>query len=721
MAPTPVHRRDRRRLPQPQPQPQGGRPQLAVLLLAWLAAAATIVLVLSGCRGGHDDGPTPTTLTLLAGPAETGGQAQRDGTGQQARLSMPSAIAATADGGAWLIDHDGQRLRRASATGELHTAFDLDQLPAVRDDAGNTQWLLAARHLAVAPDGALYLSLLRVTVAPGVAVADAAIRPIDRLTPDTVLDSRWAVVRLDAAGAARVVASDPHPEPRPGDLTSRAQLNGLAFDPQGRLHLADGGSCTVWQLAADGRLVAVHQAPAAHQPQQCRHLGGLASRITRLAFDRAGTMWLGRNDGSLWRVPASGAAQQVGQAQWANDGCGGLVALGDGRLVLAHGRRPDELAQWQPGVGVQPWLGAEADGRWVDGGPAVARFRHVCALAPSPDGGVWAVDTLNHAVRHVDPQGRVSTWLGLPDQWGWRDGPGAAARFEAGFGLAADGDRLWVADAGNQVLRQVDADGRVRTVSGQPVRGTTTAQALDGPAAQVRWASPQAVTPGAGGRLWVGDTYAVRLQQANGDVHTVADAGPGRVKALAALPGGDVAVLASDYRWGPAVTGRSVTLLLQVSADGQRRHLLPPDTPLLLQAAAAGIVSEGGLCRTPDGSLFFSLGHAVLRRSPAGDLAVAAGHLTAYGAVDGLAEQARFNSPRGLACDDAGRVYVADADNHAVRRIGPGEVHTVLGQRGVPGLVQGSAPGGLDRPTHVVLVPGGLVVAQGRGLVKAHW
>jgi DNA-binding beta-propeller fold protein YncE len=46
--------------------------------------------------------------------------------------------------------------------------------------------------------------------------------------------------------------------------------------------------------------------------------------------------------------------------------------------------------------------------------------------------------------------------------------------------------------------------------------------------------------------------------------------------------------------------------------------------------------------------------------------------------------QLRFNAPYGLASDAAGNVYVADAGNHAIRRIArAGQVSTIAGTRGV--------------------------------------
>ncbi len=58
---------------------------------------------------------------------------------------------------------------------------------------------------------------------------------------------------------------------------------------------------------------------------------------------------------------------------------------------------------------------------------------------------------------------------------------------------------------------------------------------------------------------------------------------------------------------------------------------------------------------------------------------------------DGPAEQALFAWPSGLALDAAGGVIVADASNHAIRRISPDGVVTTVAGRNGPGLLDGAA------------------------------
>jgi len=72
------------------------------------------------------------------------------------------------------------------------------------------------------------------------------------------------------------------------------------------------------------------------------------------------------------------------------------------------------------------------------------------------------------------------------------------------------------------------------------------------------------------------------------------------------------------------------------------------------------------------------------------------------GSDDGNATEARFWNPQGLAADNAGNVYVADTGNNTVRKITPAGMVTTLPQllRGgdtndAAGSIQLNSPGGV--------------------------
>jgi len=71
--------------------------------------------------------------------------------------------------------------------------------------------------------------------------------------------------------------------------------------------------------------------------------------------------------------------------------------------------------------------------------------------------------------------------------------------------------------------------------------------------------------------------------------------------------------------------------------------------------------------------------HKILKITTDGQVSVFAGSTVGY--TDGNGEEAQFYSPKGLAIDSQGNIYVADSGNYVIRKISTdGEVSTVAGQ-----------------------------------------
>jgi sugar lactone lactonase YvrE len=82
---------------------------------------------------------------------------------------------------------------------------------------------------------------------------------------------------------------------------------------------------------------------------------------------------------------------------------------------------------------------------------------------------------------------------------------------------------------------------------------------------------------------------------------------------------------------------------------------------------------------------------ATLTVTSAGSLQLVAGSIGGPGSIDGAGISARFESPRGVASDSAGNLYVADSGNGAIRKISSaGAVTTIAGKAGMSGSEDGT-------------------------------
>jgi hypothetical protein len=110
--------------------------------------------------------------------------------------------------------------------------------------------------------------------------------------------------------------------------------------------------------------------------------------------------------------------------------------------------------------------------------------------------------------------------------------------------------------------------------------------------------------------------------------------------------------------------------------------------------------------------------HTIRKITPAGVVSTFAGTAGNRGKADGVGAAASFNSPRSMATDSKGNVYVADYNNQTIRKITPaGVVSTLVGKAGQIGFVAGALPGVLGYPKAVAVHGTSLYITAHNGVV----
>jgi sugar lactone lactonase YvrE len=100
-----------------------------------------------------------------------------------------------------------------------------------------------------------------------------------------------------------------------------------------------------------------------------------------------------------------------------------------------------------------------------------ATFYQPIALVVDGEGNIYVADAGNNEIRLINTQGQVSTFAGNGSQ-GSSNGKGAAATFHAPSGIGIDSQgNLYVADSGNNEIREIAADGTVSTLAGTGATG----------------------------------------------------------------------------------------------------------------------------------------------------------------------------------------------------------------------------------------------------------
>lgn len=312
-------------------------------------------------------------------------------------------------------------------------------------------------------------------------------------------------------------------------------------------------------------------------------------------------------------------------------------------------------------------------------------FNNPTGLALDAAGNIYVADYSNNLIRKISSTGIVSTFAGSGTQ-GATNGSGNLASFNGPAAVTVDGaGNVYVADSGNSLIRKISTAGVVTTFAG----GDTTAMA-NGTGTNASFFDPLGVAVDASGNIFVADAgnNMVRMITPAAVVSTLA--GNSANSTLFNNPTG-VAVNAAENVF---VANYLDNNILTVNAAGFAGTLAGTGQPGSSNGpgSTATFYFPNGVATDARGNVYVAdwVNNLIRKISSNGVVSTLAGS-GAAGAIDSTGTSASFNGPAGLAVDAAGNVYVADADNNLIRKITPAGVVTTIAGTGNPGAKNGKA------------------------------
>ncbi len=542
-----------------------------------------------------------------------------------------------------------------------------------------------------------------------------------------------------------------------GGQAAMAQLNvpyQLAFDRAGNLYVADAGNYRIRKISPAGIISTVAgTGTPANAPNQDGD-GGLAiaaklQPLRGLTVADNGDIYFLEGFTHLRRIAAdTGILTTIAKvasvfhpaSDVAIDGQGNFLVTGDGENVIY---------KITPGGAVSTFAGTgNFSGPLGDGGPATqATLNRPNGILLDKSGNVIFADYFNRRIRRITPNGIINTIAGIGDSGSFGDGGLATAAYLLPFDLALDsaGNLLFSTGtlADGHFVRKISTDGAINTIAGNGSRFyggdgglatsatlSTSGIAVDGagniyvadsenhrirkltPLTSSDTAAPTiAISSPTSGPTWTtlngtlylsgtaaDDSLLVQVSWKNDRGGSASASGTTTWSAQIPLQPGvnNITVTA----WDAAGNASTKTLAVTYNAAASFNTIVGSSVAVPASsiggpyisggfsgdggsATAAKLDSPRSVARDNTGNLYIAdtANHRVRRVAPDGTISTFAGSGTAgSGGDEGPATAASLNQPQGLAVDPAGNVYIADTLNHRVRKVTPaGIISTVAG------------------------------------------
>lgn len=589
------------------------------------------------------------TQSLVAGIGETGFSGD-GGPATSARFNNPQGITLDSVGNIYIADSSNSRIRKIDKSGTITTI------------AGNGTGVSGGGDNGPATLG----SLNRPT---GLAVDGLGNLYIAEFNANRVrrVDTNGIITTYAGTGVSGFSGDN-----GPANQADIQNPRGVAIDSIGNVYIACGTrvrkvdpSGTITTIAGTGTVGFSGDGGPATSAQ----LG----TATRIALDAGGNIYITDTHNHRIRKIEGGIISTIAGMGGSGSAGGGFSGDG-GPATSAFLRDPDGIAidsngvlsiadttnnriRRMPGAGgqIQTVAGTGQNGFTADGGPALSgRLLTPAELAIDASGTIYFTEQLTHRIRSVSPSGTLGTVAGLGTSGNTGDnGPATAAQFNTPYGIAVDGNVIYIADTQNHVIRKIE-NGTITRVAGTGTSGfSDNANPLQG---QLNSPSGLAVLAGA---LYIADRGNNRIRKLDGN-------------GLTTIAGTATNGYTGDG--GPAVSAQ-------------------------LYAPIAIAFKNGELIFTDSNN------HVVRKIDTNGDIDTIAGTGVSGFSGDGdVATNAQLSGPRGIAVDSTGNIYVTDFLNRRIRKIDTnGDIDTFAGTgtRGFSGDAAQATSARLDSPTAI--------------------
>jgi trimeric autotransporter adhesin len=539
---------------------------------------------------------------------------------------------------------------------------------------------------------------------------------------------------------------------------------GVAVDSSGNYYIAAYSQNRVFKVNATTKVITVVAGSGAQGYSGDGVAGGATSASLYhpygIAVDASGDVYIADQYNCVVReVTAAGTISTIagtaGTCSYAGDGGKGTAA----ELYYPYGVALDGLGNLYIGDGsncavrklvfssnlISTYAGDHTLGCGYggDGGAAAsAQLNTVTGVATDTAGNLYIADSGNCVVREVTKSsGKISTIAGdhtLGCGYSGDKGAATSAQIDSFYGITVNGAGtiVTIADSNNQRIRQFTIGGDINTVAGN---GTPCAYSSSqvcgegGAATSAELYYPYGVAGNSSGTFYIAnyDNNVVDSFTVGGDLNPVAgNHNPNIETPVSGTPAADV-VLNNPY--GIAIDASNDVYIADSHNFMVREYVKSSGAVNFFAGTGTqGLTGEGGAAKSAELNIDYGVAKdsagniyiadtyncAVREVNTAGTINLFAGSVVdgagrcGFVGDGGPATSAELAEPFGVAVDSNENVYIADANNEAVRKVSSGTITTIAGIGGEPGYSGDGGPASsalLDSPQSVAVDKSGNV------------
>jgi uncharacterized protein (TIGR03437 family) len=439
------------------------------------------------------------------------------GNAENAEMHSPSDIALDSSGNLYIADTSNGRIRKVTRDGVINSVVGNGTIGYSGDGgAPLSAELLAPISVAVDSSGNIYI----------VENGDSRIRKVD---------SKYTAINTIAGTGVGGFSGD-------GSSATKAALNsptGIAVDGSGNLYIADALNLRVRKIASGNINSVAGNGAVSYSGDGGPAMSAQLNAPESAAMDSAGNLYIADTANNVVReVAKSGIITTfAGNGTAGGNGDGGAatsaqlnapqgVAVDSSGNVYIADTANGRVRKVSASGTISTVAGSGAIGYGGDGGAATsAQLYTPSAVAVDAAGNLYIADFSNNRIRKVSTSGTITTVAGNGNSGFTGDGgPATSANLDTPSGVAVDAaGNIYIADTGNNRIRQVNASGLITTVAGNGLPGFSG----DGGVAVIaQLGNPASVAVDSSGNLYVADGGAhVRKIYASGFIFTIAGTG----------------------------------------------------------------------------------------------------------------------------------------------------------------------------------------------------